>query len=105
MKSERLSWIDGFLFYTELDLNIRRCVQEDEVHEILKSCHDGPCGGHFANKIIGYKIIHQGYYWPTFFRDSKEYMKRCDNCQRLGRHVQTYEIPLQPQMVLEPFEK
>jgi hypothetical protein len=49
-KSEIFSWIDGCLFYTGPDLIIRRCVREDEVHEILKSCHDGPCGGHFADK-------------------------------------------------------
>jgi hypothetical protein len=86
-------------------LIIRRCVREDEVHEILKSCHDGPCGGHFADKRTGYKALHQGYYWPTIFIETKEYVKRCDRCQRMGRPVQTDEMSLQPQMVLEPFEK
>jgi hypothetical protein len=61
-KSERFSWIDGFLFYNGPDLIIIRCVREDKVHEILKSCQNGPCGGHFADKRTGYKILHQGYY-------------------------------------------
>jgi hypothetical protein len=59
------SWINGCLFYTRLDLIIKRCVQEDEIHEILKYFHDSPCGGHFADKRIGHKVLHQGYYWPT----------------------------------------
>jgi hypothetical protein len=104
-KSERFSWIDGCLFYIGPDLIIKRCVREDEVHEILKSYHDGPCGGHFADKRTGYKVLHQGYYWPTLFRDTKEYVKRCDNFQHMGRPIQTNEMPLQPQMVLEPFDK
>eukprot|EP00253_Pinus_taeda_P031861 PITA_31861 len=62
---------------------IRRCVREDEMPEILKACYDEPCGGHFANKRTTYKILHLGYYWPSIFRDAKEYVKRCDSCQRL----------------------
>jgi len=34
---------------------IKRCVREDEISEILKACHDEPCGGHFANKRTTYK--------------------------------------------------
>ena len=41
------------------------------MHDILKSNHDGPCGGHFSGKRKTYKILHLGHYWPTLFRDSK----------------------------------
>jgi hypothetical protein len=80
-------------------------VREDEIYEILKAFHDGPCGGHFADKRTGYKVLHQGYYWPTIFKDAKEYVKRCDSFQRMGRLVQSDEMLLQPQLVLEPFDK
>jgi hypothetical protein len=73
------SWIDDCLFYTGLYLIIRRCVREDKIYEILKDFHDGPCGGHFVDKRTGYKVLHQGYYWPTIFKDAKEYVKRCDS--------------------------
>jgi hypothetical protein len=49
-------------------------LSEDEVHEILKSCHDGPCGGHSADKMTRYKVFHHGYYWLT--RYAKAYVKR-----------------------------
>lgn len=45
------------------------------------------------------------YYWPSIFKDEKEYAKRCDNCQRMGKHVPLGEIFLQPQVLIEPFEK
>jgi len=31
-----------------------------------------------------YKAIYQGYYWPKMFDDTKEYVKRCLQCQRFA---------------------
>eukprot|EP00253_Pinus_taeda_P021188 PITA_21188 len=44
--------------------------------DILKACHDEPCGGHFADKRTTYKILSLGYYWPSLFKDEKQYVKR-----------------------------
>lgn len=66
------SWMGGDLYKTRPDLIIQRCVREDEMHDILKADHDGPCGGHFSDKRISYKILHLGYYWPILFRDAKK---------------------------------
>ena len=49
-QSATYTWVNGDLFYTWYDLIIRRCVRQDDILEILKSCHDEPCGGNFANK-------------------------------------------------------
>ena len=61
-QSVRYSWITGDLFYTGNDLIIRRCIREDEILDILKACHDEPCGGHFADKKTTYKVLCLGYY-------------------------------------------
>ncbi len=55
-------WIGGYLFYNGMDQEIRRCVREDEVYDILNGCHDGPCGGHFADKKTWHKILKMGSY-------------------------------------------
>ena len=47
---------------------IRGCVQDDETYDILKAYHDGPYGGHLVDKQATYKVLHQGYYWPTLLR-------------------------------------
>jgi hypothetical protein len=83
-KSARYSWIGGYLFYTGLDQEIRRCVKDDEVYDLLKDFHDGPCGGHFATKRTGHKILRMGYYWPIIFQDAKNYVQDCDSCQCMG---------------------
>jgi hypothetical protein len=87
------SWIKGYLFYTGPDMVIHKCVRENEMFDILKSCHDEPCGGHFADRRITYKVLHSGYYWPTLFRDVKKYVWGCDSCQRMGCLVPVDEIP------------
>jgi hypothetical protein len=73
--------------------------------DILKACHDEPCGGHFSDKRTTYKILQLGYYWPSIFKDAKQYVRRCDSCQRMGHPTAANEMPLQPQVIIEPFEK
>lgn len=45
------------------------------------------------------------YYCPLIFQDVRDYVQRCDSCQRMGHPGQSNEMLLQPQVVLEPFEK
>eukprot|EP00253_Pinus_taeda_P034739 PITA_34739 len=79
-ESARYSWITNELYKTGPDLMIRRCGREDEIPDILKACHDEPCGGHFVDKRQTYKILSLGYYWPSIFKYAKEYVRRYDNC-------------------------
>ena len=67
-KSVDYSWIRGYLFVTEADLIICKCVREDEIYDILIACHDEPCRGHFADKRTTYKILHSSYYWLNLFK-------------------------------------
>ena len=73
--------------------------------EILHACHDGPCGGHFSDKRAAYKVLHTRYYWPSIFKDAAMYVRGCDNFQIMGRPTSSDEIPLQPQVMIDPFEK
>jgi len=79
-RSTRFSWIGGYLFHTGADMHIRRCVREDEIFDILKVCHDGPCGGNFADHRNEDKVLQTGYYWPMIFKDAKKFIQACDSC-------------------------
>lgn len=80
-------------------------MREDEIYDILHACHDEPCGGHFAAKTTALKILTTGYYWPTLHKDAASYTKKCDKCQRMGRPTKLDEMPLNPQVVMKPFDK
>ena len=59
----------------------------------------------FPDKRTTYKVLKLGYYWPAIFKDSKNYVKRCDSCQRTGRPVASNEMSLKPQVLIKPFEQ
>eukprot|EP00253_Pinus_taeda_P027448 PITA_27448 len=56
-KSAPFTWIGGNLFKLGPNQISRHCVREEEVFDILLTCHDGPCGGHFAAKRTAFKIL------------------------------------------------
>ena len=58
----------------------------------------------FADRRTGHKVLQMGYYWPTIFKDAKKYVQACDSYQIMGHPGQADEMPLQPQLVVEPFE-
>ena len=64
--------------------------------DILHACHDGPCGGHFSDKRIAYKLLHYAYYRLIIFKDVAKYVKICDSFQRMGRPTSSDQMPLQP---------
>ena len=83
---------------------IRRCVPESEQGGILYECHASPCGGHFSGEKTTHKILQSGFYLPTIFKDCFEWVKLCDQCQRMGRIIIRHEMPLQGLMVVHLFD-
>eukprot|EP00253_Pinus_taeda_P013860 PITA_13860 len=55
-KSAPFTWIRGDLFKLGRDQILRICVMEEEVFDILLTCHDGACGGHFTAKRTSFKV-------------------------------------------------
>ena len=64
-----------------------------------------PVGGHYNGDTICHKILHVGYYWPTFFKDTHAYLRKWKDCQTyLGREKRP-SLPLQPISIEQPFEQ
>ena len=76
-----------------------------EVSDILTSCHDSACGGHFSGQLTGQKILRTRYFWPTLFKDSHAHVRKCDACQRYARNDLRIEMPLRVSLPLVHFEK
>ena len=82
---------------------IRRCVPETEQGGIMEKCHASPYGGHFAGDRTAQKILQSGFYWPTILKDCFEWVKHCDNCQRMGNMSRRNEMPQQGLLVVQIF--
>ncbi|GJT69043.1 reverse transcriptase domain-containing protein [Tanacetum coccineum] len=61
--------------------------------EILAHCHSGPTGGHHSALVTGRKVYEAGFYWPSIFRDAKDYVIKCDACQKSGNISSRNEMP------------
>ena len=62
--------------------------------KILFHCHDSTYGWHFGATKTAVNVLESGFFWPTLFKDAKEYMEHCDRCQRHGNISKRNEMPL-----------
>lgn len=80
-------------------------VLEFEHTSILIKAHGGMARGHYIGKVIAQQKFHVGLWRPTLHKDSREFCRACDSCQRMGKPLQGDEVPLNPQVSLQVFDK
>jgi hypothetical protein len=61
--------------------------------------------GHFATNITTKKILDACYWWPTLFKDTHEFCKNCDSCQRIRRLKKESLAKLVTTLLEKPFMK
>ena len=49
-------------------------------------------------------MLQAGLYWPTLFKDAKEWVRNCDRCQRTGSISKRDEMPQNNSLVNQAFE-
>ncbi|XP_061337794.1 uncharacterized protein LOC133284742 [Gastrolobium bilobum] len=72
--------------------------------QILWHCHASDYGGHFGGNRTTHKVLQSGYYWPTLFKDAKDFVERCEKCQKTGNISRRDEMPLNSIMEVELFD-
>jgi hypothetical protein len=77
VESRRHLWDDLYLYRVCLDGLLRRCVPTAEGWQIIEKCHAAPYGGHYGVFRTQAKIWHCGFYWPSMYDDTKEFIRRC----------------------------
>ena len=50
---------------------------------------------------LSYKALRQGYYWPTMKKDSVNFVRKCDKCQRFAKT--THQPPEQLSSFMDPW--
>ncbi|GKD91077.1 reverse transcriptase domain-containing protein [Tanacetum coccineum] len=83
---------------------MRRCVAGSEILEILAHCHFGPTGRHDSASITGRKVYESRFFWPSIFKDARDYVMKCDTCQRLGNISSISKMPQNNIQVCEVFD-
>ncbi|GJX65116.1 reverse transcriptase domain-containing protein [Tanacetum coccineum] len=94
---------DSFKLYT--DNVMKKMVRVGTtILEILGHCHSGPTGGHHSASITRRKVYESVFYWPSIFKDAKDYVIRCDACQRSGNISSRSEMPQNNIQVCDVFD-
>ena len=71
-----------------------RCINSDQITNILHEFHDGHSGGHFSPRTIAYKIPRAGYYWLDIFKDNHAYVRKCIKCAMFVGKERLPTLPL-----------
>jgi hypothetical protein len=72
LESSRYIILGDFLFRRSVDGLLLQCVNDEEAQKLLHEIHISSdsvihIGGHFSAKVIAFKVIRNGYYWPSIF--------------------------------------
>ncbi|GJZ48024.1 reverse transcriptase domain-containing protein [Tanacetum coccineum] len=97
-------WDEPYAFKLCLDNIMRRCVAGNKIFEILAHCHSGPTGGHHSASVTGRKVYEFRFFWPSIFKDAKDYVMRYDACQRSGNISSRSEMPQNIIQVCDVFD-
>jgi len=74
---------DGRLYRRGFSMPLLRCVTRSVSRIYLAELHGEKCGGHPGGQTLAKTILRYGYFWPEMNRDSVEYTRKCDRCQKV----------------------
>jgi hypothetical protein len=81
------------------------CLVELETENVISEFHKGVCGGHHAWRVIAYKILRVGYYWPKLFSDFNSKVITCNPCQFFAGKHKLSALPLVLVKTEAPFQQ
>ncbi|KAL5550546.1 hypothetical protein UlMin_000722 [Ulmus minor] len=81
-KSARYFLDKGKLYKKILSTPSILCLDKDWGKHVLEEVHADVCRNHSSGRALAYRILRQGYYWPTIQADSLDFVRKCDKCQR-----------------------
>ena len=99
-QASRYILYEGKLYKRSYSLPLLKCLRPSEADFALREVHEGVCGSHMGARSLSNKLLRQGYYWPTMYHDSVEYVRRCDRCQRYANIQRQPASELTPLSVL-----
>ncbi|KAL5559112.1 hypothetical protein UlMin_035323 [Ulmus minor] len=74
--------------------DVLRCINGQEVEEVLREIHEGDCGEHQGGRRLYEEILRLGYFWPTMENDAMDYARRCKSCQFFGDKIHAPAVTL-----------
>nr|XP_009596879.1 uncharacterized protein LOC104092895 [Nicotiana tomentosiformis] len=87
VKATRFSLAEGALVTRTFDGPLARCLGPGETEYALREVHEGTCRKHSGAGSLVQKLIRAGYYWIEMEKYGKDFIWRCDDCQRYASMI------------------
>lgn len=68
--------LGGKLYRRSATELLLRCLDSEEQRSAPEMVHEGICGKHLDGRSLAFKILRQGFYWPTLRADAHDYAKK-----------------------------
>ncbi|XP_074374202.1 uncharacterized protein LOC141714587 [Apium graveolens] len=68
--------INGRMYRRSVSQPLLRCLNSEEQQQALEAVHEGICGEHLAGRSLAFKILWQGFFWPTLKADAIDWCKK-----------------------------
>ncbi|XP_038978249.1 uncharacterized protein LOC120108653, partial [Phoenix dactylifera] len=92
--ASRYIMYEGKLYRRSFTSPLLRCLRPSEADYAMREVHEEICGNHLGGRALAHKILRQGYYWPTLQKDTLDFVRRCDRCQRNANIQRRPSAPL-----------
>ena len=79
-RSARFTNHKGSLYKRGFFTPILKCIKGKDTEYVLREVHEGICRNHIRARALAGKVLRQGYYWPTIFKDATDLVKKCKIC-------------------------
>ncbi len=83
-KAKPITVKEGIMYKVGQDNKMHRCLTTLEAQIILKELH-GVARGHFVANITAKKILDVRYWQLILLKDTHDFCRSCDNCQKIRR--------------------
>ncbi|RDX99188.1 hypothetical protein CR513_17792, partial [Mucuna pruriens] len=67
----------AMLYKRNVDMTLLRCVDSQEVEQIMEEVHEGIFGTHVNGHALARKILRVGYYWTRMESDCCQHVRKC----------------------------
>ena len=105
LKETPYHFIDNVIFRRNYDGVFLRCLEKLEADNLLFEMQVGLAEGHFSGETTAHKVLRDGYYWMTLFKNAHTFVRKCDAFQRCVGKLKKPAFPLHLVSVQFPFQQ
>ncbi|KAL0462983.1 UNVERIFIED_CONTAM: hypothetical protein Slati_0185900 [Sesamum latifolium] len=97
--------LNGKLYRRSAEGPLLKCLSPEKAHYVLREIHEGSCSNHSGVWSLAEKVIRQGYFWPTLVKNTMEFTKKCESCQKYATLIHSPATPIEPIKIPCPFDQ